>query len=285
MKDYFKSGSFKIFLSTVFIVIVISVFSNSMDSNILSSAVNSATYGLSKVTAAAASDQDNRSMAEIKDENDRLKKENANLRNQVVNYYDTLKENARLWKFYDLKKSNPEYMFVPSTVLRRDANNDFYSFTLDKGTSSDVAVNDPVVSQSGLVGWVSEVDANTCKVVTILSPQTSIGAIDNKTSDTGIVSGNAKYCDKGLTTMSKLTTKHKIEVGDIITTTGIGGRYPKGLVIGEVTDLCYDTFNTSYYAVIRPYDDIKTLTELCIITDYTGQGEVLINSESDKGKE
>ena len=285
MKDYFKTGSFKIFLSTVFVVIVISVFSNSMDNNILSSAVNSATYGLSKVTAAASDGEDNRSLSEIKDENARLKKENAKLRNQVVDYYDTLKENARLWKFYDLKKSNPEYSLVPSTVLRRDANNDFYSFTLDKGTSSDVSVNDPVVSQNGLVGWVSEVDVNTCKVVTVLSPQTSVGAIDNRTSDTGIVSGNTKYCDKGLTTMSKLTTKHKVQAGDIITTTGIGGMYPKGLIVGEVTDVCYDTFNTSYYAVIRPYDDIKKIRELCIITDYTGQGEVLISGESEKGKE
>lgn len=285
MKDYFKSGSFKIFLSTVFIVIVISVFSSSMDSNILSSAVNSATYGLSKVTAAASSDQDNRSLSEIKEENERLKKENAKLRNQLVNYHDTLKENTRLWKFYDLKKSHPEYSLVPSTVLRRDVNNDFYSFTLDKGTTSDVSVNDPVVSENGLVGWVSQVDANTCKVVTVLSPQTSVGAIDNKTSDTGIVSGNAKYCDKGLTTMSKLTTKHKIKVGDIITTTGIGGLYPKGLIIGEVTDVCYDTFNTTYYTVVKPYDDIKKITELCIITDYTGQGEVLLSGESVTGKE
>ncbi len=282
MKDYLKSNSFKIFLSTVFVVIVISVFSNSMDNNILSSAVNNTTYGLSKVTAAAANDDDNRSISQIKEENEKLRKENAELRNQLVNYYDTLTENTRLWKFYDLKKTNPEYSLVPSVVLRRDANSDFYSFTLDKGSTSDISVNDPVVSQNGLIGWVSEVDLNTCKVVTILSPQTSVGAIDNKTSDTGVVSGSAKYCDKGLTTMSKLTTKHKVKAGDIITTTGIGGLYPKGLIIGEVTDVCYDTFNTSYYAVIKPYDDIKTINELCIITEYTDQGEVLINDNTGK---
>lgn len=281
MKDFLKSKSMKIFLSVVLVVIAISVFSNSTKSNIVSSAVNGLTFSLSRVTAASAN-EDKRSIDEIKAENEKLKKENADLRTQLVNYYDTLTENARLWKFYDLKKENPQFTLVPSMVLRRDTNDDFYSFTLDKGTTSDISVNDPVVSENGLVGWVSEVDLNTCKVVTVLSPQTSVGAIDNKTHDTGIVSGNAKYCDDNLTTMTKLNANHKIKKGHIITTTGISGLYPKGLIIGEVEEICYDTYNTSYYAVIKPYDNIKKLTELAIITNYTGQGEVLINADTEK---
>lgn len=280
MKDFLKSKSMKIFLSVVLVVIAISVFSNSTKSNIVSSAVNGLTFSLSKVTAASAN-EDKRSIDEIRAENEKLKKENADLRTQLVDYYDTLTENARLWKFYDLKKENPQYSLVPSMVLRRDSNDDFYSFTLDKGTTSDISVNDPVVSENGLVGWVSEVDLNTCKVVTILSPQTNVGAIDNKTHDTGVVSGSAKYCDDNLTTMTKLNASHKIKKGHIITTTGISGLYPKGLIIGEVTEICYDTYNTSYYAVIKPYDNIKKLTELAIITDYTGQGEVLINANTE----
>ena len=281
MKDFMKSKSMKISLSTVFVVIALSVFSNSIDTNMMSSTVNGLTYSLSKVTA-AQSNEDKRSIDEIRAENEKLKKENADLRAQLVDYYDTLTENSRLWKFYDLKKEHPQYTLVPSMVLRRDSNDDFYSFTLDKGTTSDISVNDPVVSPNGVIGWVSEVDLNTCKVVTLLSPQTSIGAIDNKRHDTGVVSGNAKYCDKNLTTMQKLNAYHKIKIGDIITTTGIGGLYPKGLIIGKVTDICYDTYNTSYYAVVEPYDEIKKLTELAIITDFTGQGEVLINGSAEK---
>lgn len=283
MKEFLKSRSMKIFMITIFVVIVLAVFTNSIENNFVSSTINGVTYPLSKVSAAATNDDD-RSIDEIKAENEKLKKENAELRSQLVNYYDVLTENSRLWKFYDLKKENPQYSLVPCTVLRRDSNDDFYSFTIDKGTTSDISVNDPVVSENGLVGWVSEVDLSTCKVVTVLSPQTSVGAIDNRTSDTGIVSGSAKYCDDNLTTMSKLSADHKVKKGDIITSTGISGLYPKGLIIGEVVDICYDTYNTSYYAVIKPYDNIKEITELAIITDYTGQGEVLINEKSGKKK-
>ena len=280
MNDFFKSSSVRIFLSTVFIIIVLSVFTGSIESNFLSSTVNSVTYPLSKVTAAATSEKD-MSYAELQAEYEKLKDENAQLRTQLVNYYDTLTENTRLWKFYDLKKAHPEYSMVPSVVLRRDSNDEFYSFTLDKGTTSDIAVSDPVVSQNGLIGWVSEVDLNTCKVVTILSPQTNVGAIDNKSKDTGIVTGSALYCDDNLTTFTKLSASHKIKAGDIITSTGVSGLYPKGLLIGEVTDVCYDTYNSTYYAVVKPYDDITTITDLAIITNYTGQGEVLINSNTE----
>lgn len=281
MKDFFKSNSVRIFLSTVFILIVLSVFTNSIDKNILSSTVNSVTYPLSKVTAAATSDED-MSYSELLSEYERLKDENTELRSQLVNYYDTLTENTRLWKFYNLKKEHPEYSIVPSVVLRRDSNDEFYSFTLDKGSSSDICVGDPVVSDNGLIGWVSETDLNTCKVVTILSPQTSVGAIDNKSSDMGIVTGSARYCDENLTTFTKLSATHKVKAGDIITSTGVSGLYPKGLIIGEVTDVCYDTYNSTYYAVVKPYDDITTITDLAIITNYTGQGEVLLNSNTEK---
>ncbi len=282
MKEFFKSGIFKFFISTVFVVVVLSVFTNSIESNMLSSTVNMMTYPLSKVTAAVSADKDKPTYDELLKENEKLKEENAELRNQLVNYHDTLTENIRLWKFYDLKKENPEYTIVPSIVLRRDSNDEFYSFTLDKGTTSDVAVGDPIVSQNGLVGWVSEVDLHTCKVITILSPQTSVGAISNKTSDTGIVTGSAKYCDKGYTTFSKLSATHKVKKGHIITTTGISGLYPKGLIVGEVVDVCYDTYDSSHYAVVKPYDDIKKIKELAIITEYTGQGEILINNKSGK---
>lgn len=276
MKSFFKTSSVKMLLSVLFVTIVLSVFTNSINNNFLSSTVNSVTYGLSKVTAAASND-DTASMSEdeLKNAYKALKEENADLRSRLADYYDTKYENARLWKFYDLKKENPQYSIVPSTVLKRDSNDEFYSFTLDKGTTSDVSVNDPVVSQNGLIGRVCEVDANTCRVATLLSPQLSVGVIDNKSKDTGIVCGDTKLCDENLTAMKKLNAHNKISKGDIITTTGIGGVYPKGLVIGKVTDVCYDTYDSSYYAKIKPFDDIKTVTELAVITDFTGQGEVL----------
>ena len=177
-------------------------------------------------------------------------------------------------QLYELKKENPSYDILPAGVLRRDANDDFYSFTLDKGSTDNVEKNDPVITENGLIGWVSDVELTTCRVRTILSPDTKTSAIDKKTSDNGIISGNAEYCDDNLTCLTKIAENNKIKVGDIVVTSGTGGVYPKNLIIGKVKELKFNSYDTTRYAVVEPYEDIRTVTSAAIITDFDGKGEV-----------
>ena len=211
---------------------------------------------------------------ELEKENEKLKKENAELREQLVDYLDTKEENAKLWIYYELKKENPSYDILPAGVLRRDANDDFYSFTLDKGSTDNVEKNDPVITENGLIGWVSDVELTTCRVRTILSPDTKASAIDKKTSDNGIISGNAEYCDDNLTCLTKIAENNKIKVGDIVVTSVTGGVYPKNLIIGKVKELKFNSYDTTRYAVVEPYEDIRTVTSAAIITDFDGKVEV-----------
>lgn len=280
MKDFFESTKIKIFLSVLLVLIMLSVFTRNVENNVIASTVNTLTYGISKVSAAATK-KNNSGMSydELQAKVDELQEANRELRARLVDYYDVKEENVRLWKFYGLKKENSDYTLIPAIVLRRDSNDEFYSFTIDKGTSSDISTGDPVMGENGLIGWISEADANTAKVVTILSPRTGIGAADNASKDSGIIKGSAKYADSNRTTFAKLSSDHKVQAGDIITTTGISGMFPKGLVIGEVRDIGYDTYDSSYYAVVEPYDDIRHIVDVAVITGFDGQGEVLKVSE------
>lgn len=276
MKDFLQSPKIKIFLSVLLVLIMLAVFTRNVENNFVSTTLNTLTYGLSKVTAAATADHDsNKSYDELKAENEVLTTANRELRARLVDYYNVKEENTRLWMFYDLKKEHEDYQLIPATVLRRDTNDEFGSFTIDKGTASQISVGDPVMGENGLIGWISEADAYTAKVITILSPQTSIGAIDNATNDTGIITGSAKYADDNRTTFSKLNSENKVEEGDIITSSGASGIYPKGIPLGEVIEIGYDTYDTSYYAVIEPYDDIKKVLDVAVVTDFDGQGEIL----------
>ena len=128
--------------------------------------------------------------------------------------------------------------------------------------------NDPVITENGLIGWVSDVELTTCRVRTILSPDTKASAIDKKTSDNGIISGNAEYCDDNLTCLTKIAENNKIKVGDIVVTSGTGGVYPKNLIIGKVKELKFNSYDTTRYAVVEPYEDIRTVTSAAIITDF-----------------
>ena len=260
MKEFFSSPKIKIFLSVLLVLIMLSVFTRNVDNNVVSTTLNTITYGLSKVTAAASQDQSDG---------------NRELRTRLIDYYSVKEENTRLWKFYKLKKEHDDFTLIPATALRRDSNDEFGSFTIDKGTASGISTGDPVLAENSLIGWISEADAYTAKVVTILSPQTSVGAVDNATGDTGIITGSAKFAEDNRTMFTKLNSEHKVQAGDIITSAGTAGIYPKGMVLGEVIEIGYDTYDTSYYAVIEPYDDISKVVDVAVITEYDGQGEIL----------
>lgn len=278
MKGFLHNKNFKTLLITLVILVVMSVLSLA-DNSVVSSAVNGITKGLFQVSASATASADTVSYDDLKKENEELKKENAELRSQLVDYYETKSENDRLWKYYDLKKENPSYKILPASVIRRDANDDFYSFTLDIGSSNGVELNDPVITENGLIGWVCRTDAGTCKVKTILSPDTRAGAVDKKTGDLGIVSGSAEYSDQNLTCLTKIAEDNKIKEGDIIVTSGTGGVYPGNLVIGEVKELSFNSYDTTRCAIIEPYEDIRTVTAAAVITDFETKGEVKQSNE------
>lgn len=284
MKEFFSTKSFKAFIITLSLLILISVFTH-VDNSVVSSVFNTLTVSMQEVSAEASNKIVKKDYDELEKDNKDLSEEVANLRAQLVDYYDVKQENSRLWKYYDLKKTNPTYDLLPASVIRRDPNDEFYSFTMDKGLASGVAVNDVVVTENGLVGWIYQVDATTSKVRTILSDEIKVGAIDKVTRDSGVIKGNVKYADKNLTTFSKISASNTMKPGEVIVTTGISGIYPANLVIGEIKELKHDEFDTSLYAVIEPFENIKTVSDVVIITGFTGQGEVFTKEHVKKAEE
>ncbi len=263
----------KALIITLIILSLMSVLSQE-ENSLISSGVNLVTRGLFQVTASATADNGSASAEELRGEVERLKTENAELRAQVSDYIDIKQENARLQKLLDIKKDNPSCQMTPANVIKRDANDDFYAFTLDIGTSNGVGVNNPVITENGLIGWVCQADAATCKVKTVLSPDTKTGAKDKQSGDNGIINGSATLCDQNLTAMTKLAENHKVKKGDMIVTSGTGGVYPGGLLIGEVQRVEFNAYDASRYAVIKPYEDIRTVSTAAVITDFKGKGKV-----------
>ncbi len=264
---HFSNKNFRVLCITLIIILVIGVISLGQNS-VVSTALNGGIKALFQLSASATENADTASLQELKEENEKLKEENASLREQLVEYYDTKAENETLLKYYDIKKENPSYKIQPASVIKRDANSDFYSFTLDIGSTDGVSANDAVITGNGLVGWVYRVDATTCTVKTILAPDTKAGAVDKKTSDSGIITGDTSLCDDNLTKLTTLAEDNEISVGDMIVTSGTGGVYPGNLLIGKVTELMVDSYDNSRYAIIEPYEDVRTITSAAVITEF-----------------
>ena len=215
-----------------------------------------------------------RDRMELETENSRLEAENKRLNDLLVDYYDVKRDYEELSKFYDIKKDNPSFTLATAAVIGRDPNENFYGFTLDRGMADNIEINSPVLTEKGLVGWVSEVSMHSCKVTTILSPDARIAAADKKVSENGVICGRGDLSDKGLTYLTNLRDKSKIAVNDMVVTSGYGGIYPENIKVGKVKEMVSDSCTGMPAAVIEPFENPQEVSSVVIVKDFTGKETV-----------
>lgn len=264
-----KNKHIKILIITLVILLLTGVLSQGKTGYILGG-LNLLPLGISNLTASAKSTPDSAETDEV----EALKKENAQLREELVDYLEVKKENKQLRGYFNISQKNRDYKLLPAEVIARDTNDDFGSFTISAGTSDGIKVGDAVITENGLIGQVTRAELLSACVTTVLSPNLSVGAADKQTGDKGVVSGTAQLGDKNQTMLKLLDENNKIKTGDLITTFGTGGVYPKNLIIGKVISVENDAFDSSPYAVVEPYEDIKSVESVAVITDFSGRGEI-----------
>ena len=188
------------------------------------------------------------------------------------------KENEFYAGFLELKEDHPDFKFQPATVIARDPTDVFASFTIDQGTLNGVAPNDPVITADGLVGYISEAGSTFSTVITLYDPSLRVGAMDSRTRDAGIVSGGLSLAEEGYCRMSYLSRSSAITLGDLVITSGAGGVFPQGLLIGSVSEIKQESDDISMYAVIKPAVNLDELRDVMVITSFTGQGGIADSS-------
>ena len=155
-------------------------------------------------------------------------------------------------------------------VIERSTSNWSRTLTLNKGTGLGVAIGDCVVDQYGyLVGVVTEAGANWCTVTTILDTDSQLGALVFRTGEVTVAMGDLALMGQGKLKLSYLEGESSLINGDMIVTSGLGGYYPSGLVIGSVEEIKTDDNGLTRYATIVPKTDITQLVEVFVITDFT----------------
>lgn len=210
---------------------------------------------------------------ELIKKNNELQKQVDELSSQVVDYNDIKKQNEFLKDFLELKENNKDYKFEHATLISRDNEDIGYMFTINKGSVNGISEHDPVITSSGLVGYISETGPSYSKVTTVLSKDINIGCVDYRTSDVGIVTGNPETSAKGLSDFYNLPRNCSVALNDIIVTAG-GGIFPEGLVVGTIDSLSSDENQTSITAKIKCAVDIAEVRDVMVITYFEGQGSI-----------
>ena len=278
MKEFFHSRKFKILLGVVAVMLGFMVYAavNVGVGNVVqqvASVIVSPFQKLSvQISSSATRFFEKIIYADkISEENDKLREEIRSLRQELVDYEQYKAENEQYRQFLELKEERPDFVFEAAMVVGRDPSDYFYSFTINKGSAHGIKLNDPVITPDGLVGQVSEVTYQNAKVVTLLNPAIAVGAFDDRTRDTGVISGDLPLAKNGLFKMSYIPRDSAASASDIITTSGIGGVFPKGLIIGSIVDVKTEASGISLFAEISPAADIQRVRDVFVITSFNGQ--------------
>jgi len=157
---------------------------------------------------------------------DRLMIENVRLREAEI-------ELATLRQQLGFKQANPTYDMLAAEVIGRDPSNLLHYIVIDRGTNDGVAIGMPVVTARGLVGRVTFVYPQSARVMLLTDFSSSVNALIQSSRATGIVQGQGRQ----RLLMRYVGQGEQVEVGDIVLTSGLGGNFPKRLVIGQVTDV------------------------------------------------
>jgi len=197
-----------------------------------------------------------------------LLKEQLIVANQKAGDYDNLAaENQKLRAMLELSKNTTEYKLKAAGVIGYSTQNWSSAIKIDKGISDGIKKNDAVITESGLVGFVSEVGRNWANVTTILDSTVSVGAIVSRIDEHCMVQGDEALFDNGFCAIKYLTTDSAVSVGDIATTSGSGGVYPRGIIIGKINKITPNSNGLSLDAVIEPAVDVAQVQEVFVIID------------------
>ena len=280
MKRFFRSKGFKnlvVIAVVVFLGVLTAAFTHNASSPI-TSALGTVFSPLQKLSAAISENLDKisvsfESASVYEEENKELKTELEEYRKKLADYNEMKNKVNSYEEFYGIKKQNPDFEFSYGSVLSRDAADAYDSFTLNVGSKDGVEVDDPVIYGEYVVGIVKKVNFSTCVVYTLLDPRVNIGALESGTREYGYVSGDAALYKDGLCKLSGLDASTSVVGGGVVCTSGAGGIFPDGLLIGQVKAVRNDEVSSGFYAEIKPFAELSKISDVFVITSFEGQGE------------
>ncbi|MEW5720110.1 MAG: rod shape-determining protein MreC, partial [Chloroflexota bacterium] len=186
-------------------------------------------------------------------------------------------ENTLLRQQLAYKQANPDFDILGAAVLQvisnpdlarvvgQDPSNLARYIIIDQGSAEGVKTGMPVVTPQGLAGRITATGTHWAKALLITDAASSVSAVVQSTRATGIVQGDVN----GNLTIKYVPQGEAIKTGDLILTSGMGGGFPKRLVIGQVTEVRKHDIELFQEASIQPTVDFARLEFVLILKKFT----------------
>lgn len=274
MRDFIRSRFFTVVVIIAMVMVIVpTVFGTMGLSGVLKDAVNIVFSPLQKAFTYCTDAVDGfvsffTEFDRIVEENNALREEISVLRDKISSAEEAEEMNDWLYNYLELKREHTDFRFTEATVSAREGGNYTTVFMLDKGRAHGIEKDMPVVTESGIVGYISEVGTTWAKAVTFIEDGSAIGAYVERNGVEGIIEGSFSLAKDGICLMNYVSADADIKEGDRIVSTGYGSVYPRDLVIGTVEKIEKDPRSRSLTVTVRPSADLSDLSKMMIITGY-----------------
>ncbi|MHB0858253.1 MAG: rod shape-determining protein MreC [Anaerolineae bacterium] len=196
---------------------------------------------------------------------DTLARENAELRSQVIMLQEAQIENENLRRQLSFKSAVPSLQLLSAEVIGHDPTNLLQFLIIDRGAKDGIEPGMPVLVAEGLVGRIQEVSAESAKVMLITDPSSSVSGIIMRSRVTGVIQG---YAGRGLV-MRYIPQESDLVPGDVVLTSGLGGNFPKRLVIGLVSSVTQKDADIFQEAELVPAANLYDLETVMVLLNFT----------------
>ena len=201
-------------------------------------------------------------------ENEQLKKELLDIQESVRTAETYQRENEHLRQLLGLSEEHEDYSFVSAYIISWDSSDYKSAFTIGKGTNAGLEEGMCAVTENGqVVGLVTKVGANWATITTIMDSSLEISASIASSGYTGVVQGTFLEDGTEILRMNYLLTDAIVKNNDQVVTTG-STLYPRGLLLGYITNASLDETGVAKYATLEPSCDLGKLEQIAIITQY-----------------
>lgn len=205
------------------------------------------------------------SVEKLQEENENLKEKNRELETQLRELEIIKAENTTLREYVNMVDKYSDYKTVPAYIIDKDISNLSETLVINVGIKDGVKENMPVISSEGLVGYVISSTNDTAKVRPIIDISSSVsGTLETSRKNVmvkGILDSNSTL------KVTYVSPDTELVIGDAVETSGIGGIYPKGILIGEIKEIKESRNIIDRYAIIETSVDFVNLETVLVITE------------------
>ncbi len=199
-------------------------------------------------------------LVHVQEENARLRRIIGDLHQQVTDLREAAMATKRLKELLDLKDTFPGTL-LPAMVIGYDLHGWSQTIVLDKGYRDEVKEGMAVISPKGLVGQILESSAHFSRVMLLTDHNSEIAGITQRTRARGMIEGTGNHSCR----MKYLHVSEDIQVGDTVVSSGVDRTYPKGILIGTITQVNKKHFGLFQEADLKLAVDLRTLEEAFVV--------------------